>query len=83
MRSIASYSTYRNEATDGYCYSDLIDYGYDDNKEDLIPKSTVTGVIDKIETDVNEIIQMLEGISGLTEIDEAMLKLSVLSRKLY
>ena len=32
-----SRSKYRKEVTDGYFYSDLVDYGYDDNKEELVP----------------------------------------------
>ena len=55
-------SKYRNRALDGYTYNDLIEYGYDDNKENLIPESTVKSVIDDIESDVNEIVGMLESI---------------------
>lgn len=74
---------YRNEATDGFSYGDLVDYGYDDGKEQLVPESTVVGVIDQIETDVNEIKDLLDNISGLTEIDEIKEKVNELSLKLY
>ena len=76
-------SKYRKEATDGYFYSDLVDYGYDDNKEELIPESTVKSVIDDIESDVNEIVGMLESIKGLSEIEEIKEKVDELSYKLY
>jgi len=67
----------------GYTYADLAEYGYDDNKENLIPESTVKSVIDDIESDVNEIRDLLDEINGLTEIDEVKEKISVLSEKLY
>lgn len=76
-------SKYRNEALDGYTYNDLIEYGYDDNKENLIPESTVKSVIDDIESDVNEIRDMLEGIRGLSEIEEIKEMVNNLSGKLY
>lgn len=74
---------YRNDALDGYIYSDLAEYGYDDNKEILIPGSTVKSVIDDIESNVNEIRDLLDDIKGLTEIDEVKDKISSLSQKLY
>ena len=55
-----SRSKYRKEATDGYFYSDLVDYGYDDNKEELVPQSTVESVINDIESDVDEIEALLD-----------------------
>ena len=76
-------SKYRNEALDGYTYNDLIEYGYDDNKENLVPESTVKNVIDDIESDVNEIVGMLEGIRGLSEIEEIKEMVNNLSEKLY
>lgn len=72
-------SKYRNDALDGYTYNDLAEYGYDDNKEILIPESTVRNVIDDIESDVNEIRDLLDDIKGLTEIDEIKDKISSLS----
>lgn len=74
---------YRNEALDGYTYNDLVNYGYDDEKEDLIPKSVVENVIDNIECDINEIKNMLVCIEGLSEVDEIKEKLNELSEKLY
>ena len=74
---------YRNKALDGYTYNDLIEYGYDDNKENLIPESTVRAVIDDIESDVNVIRDLLEGIRGLSEIEEIKEMVNNLSRKLY
>ena len=76
-------SKYRNEALDGYTYNDLIEYGYDNNKENLIPESTVKSVIDNIESDVNVIRDMLEGIRGLSEIEEIKEMVNNLSEKLY
>ena len=76
-------SEYRNKALDGYTYNDLIEHGYDDNKENLIPESTVKSVIDDIESDVNEIVGMLESIKGLSEIEEIKEKVDELSYKLY
>lgn len=80
---MSNISKYRNEALDGYTYNDLIEYGYDDNKENLIPESTVKSVIDNIESDVNEIMGMLENIKGLSEIEEIKEKVDELSDKLY
>ena len=61
----------------------MAEYGFDDNKENLIPESTVKSVIDDIEADVNEIRDMLDDIKGLSEIDEVKEKISSLSMKLY
>lgn len=80
---MSNISKYRNEALDGYTYNDLIEYGYDDNKENLIPESTVKSVIDNIESDINEIMGMLENIKGLSEIEEIKEKVDELSDKLY
>lgn len=74
---------YRNEALDGYTYNDLVNYGYDDNKEDLIPESVVKSVIDNIESDVNVIRDMLDDIRGLSEIEEIKEMVNNLSEKLY
>lgn len=74
---------YRNEALDGYTYNDLINYGFDDSKEDFIPESIVKSVIDNIESDINEIKNMLVCIEGLSEVDEIKEKLNELSEKLY
>lgn len=82
-KGLKDISKYRNEALDGYTYSDLAEYGFDDNKENLIPESTVKSAIDNIESDVNEIRDMLDEIKGLSEIDEAKEKISSLSMKLY
>lgn len=78
-----SRSKYRKEATDGYFYSDLVDYGYDDNKEELVPQSTVESVINDIESDVDEIEVLLDNISGLAEIEEIKDKVKELAKKLY
>jgi len=80
---MSNMSKYRNAATDGYTYTDLVEYGYDDNKENLIPESTVKSVIDDIESDVNEIRDYLDEIKGLTEIDEIKEKVFILSERLY
>ena len=74
---------YRNEATTGYLYNELVDCGYDDNKEVLIPLSIVESVINDIESDVKEIEDLLDGISGLDVIDEVKRKLDDLTTKLY
>lgn len=80
---MSNISKYRNEALDGYTYNDLIEYGYDDNEENLIPESSVKSVIDDIESDVNEIRDMLDGIKGLSEIEEIKDRINELSEKLY
>jgi len=64
-------------------YDELVDSGYDDCKESLIPESTVKSVLDSIENNVNEIVNLLEDIEGLSEIDEIKSKLNELSYKLY
>lgn len=74
---------YRNEATNGYLYDELIDYGYNDNKEVLIPLSTIESVINDIESDVKEIEDLLSEINGLTEIDKIKHKIDELTTKLY
>ena len=81
--AIKDFRKYRNEATTGYLYDELVDYGYDDNKEVLIPLSTVESVINDIESDVKEIEDLLYGISGLDVIDEVKRKLDELTTKLY
>ena len=80
---MSNISKYRNEALDGYTYNDLIEYGYDDNEENLIPESSVKSVIDDIESDVHEIRDMLDGIKGLSEIEEIKDRINELSEKLY
>lgn len=74
---------YRKEATDGFTFNDLINYGYDNGKEDLIPVSMVDNVLDAIESDVKDIFYLLEGIKGLSEIEEIKDKLEDLEEKLY
>lgn len=80
---MSNISKYRDEIMDVYTYADLAEYGYDDNKENFIPESTVKSVIDDIESDVNEIRDLLDEIKGLTEIDEIKEKVSILSERLY
>ena len=80
---MSNISKYRNESLDGYTYNDLIEYGYDDNEENLIPESSVKSVIDDIESDVNEIRDMLDGIKCLSEIEEIKDRINELSEKLY
>ncbi len=74
---------YRNKATDGFTYNDLVNYGYDKNNIDLIPIDEVNTVLDCIESDIKEINGLLESINGLSEIDEIKEKLNSLEMKLY
>ena len=74
---------YRNIATTGYLYNELVDYGYDNSKELLIPLSTIESVINDIESDVKDIESLLDVISGLTEIDEIKQKVNELATKLF
>ena len=74
---------YRNRATTGYSYNELVDYGYDNSKELLIPLSTIESVINDIESDVKDIERLLDGISGLTEIDEIKQNVVELATKLF
>ena len=74
---------YRNMATTGYLYNELVDYGYDDNKEVLIPLRKIESVINYIESDVKDIKSLLDGISGLTEIDEIKQMVDELATKLF
>lgn len=76
-------SEYRKAAIDGCTYNDLADYGYDDNKTDLIPVDEVENVLNQIESDVKDVISLLDNITGLVEIDEVKDKLSELEMKLY
>ena len=76
-------SKYRKEITQGFEYGELVEFGYDDGKEILIPESAVVSVINDIECDVNDIIDMLSNITGLTEIDNIKVELENLSLKLY
>lgn len=73
---------YREKATDGFTYNDLINYGYDE-KEDLIPVGIVDDVLNNIESDIRDVIDLLNGITGLSEIDEIRNNLTVLEEKLY
>ena len=74
---------YRKTATDGFTYNDLVNYGYDNGKEDLIPVGTVIDVLDCIESDIRDISYLLNKIEGLSEIDEVKNKLTALEEKLY
>lgn len=74
---------YRNKATDGFTYNDLVNYGYDKNNIDLIPIDEINTVLDCIESDIKEINGLLESINGLSEIDEIKEKLNSLEMKLY
>jgi len=77
-------SEYRKAITgNGFAYSELVEFGYDDGKENLIPESAVIDVINDIESDVNDIIDLLNDITGLTEIDRIKADLEELSLKLY
>jgi hypothetical protein len=77
-------SEYRDTVAQGaLTYDNLIDYGYDDNKESLIPEDTVKGVLDTIEDNINELVGLLEDVEGLSEIDVVKSKLKELSYKLY
>lgn len=67
---------------EAYQYSDLADYEFDD-REEFIPKSVVTQIIDEIESDMNDINRKLEPINGLTEVDEIKEQVYELSTKLY
>lgn len=69
--------------SEGINYDELADSGYDDGKELLLPESTIKGVLDAIEDDVNKIAGLLEDVVGLSEIDEVKEKLKDLSYKLY
>lgn len=74
---------YRKVATDGFTYNDLVNYGYDDGKEDLIPVSTVIDILDSIESDIKDLSYLLSKVEGLSEIDEIKDRLEVLEEKLY
>lgn len=77
-------SEYRDDISNsGMFYSELSDYDCDNDEEKLILESDVMRVINTIESNVGEIIDMLENIKGLSEIDEAKEKLKELSEKLY
>lgn len=81
--AIKYFIDYRNRATTGYSYNELVDYGYDDNEEVLIPLSTIESVINDIESDVKYIESLLDCISGLTEIDEIKQNVNELATKLF
>ena len=76
-------SKYRKKISNGFTYDDLKYYGYDNGKEDFVTVSSVTNVLDLIESDVREISDLLNKISGLTEIDEIKCKVKLLEEKLY
>lgn len=76
-------TNYREQIdNEAYQYSDLADYEFDD-REEFIPKSVVTQIIDEIESNINDINHKLEHINGLTEVDEIKEQVSELSTKLY
>lgn len=66
-----------------YKYEDLIDYGYDKNDASVIVEDAVLDVLDKIENEVNDILDSLQLIEGLSEIDAVKEMLKDLSNKLY
>lgn len=76
-------TNYREQIdNEAYQYGDLADYEFD-NREEFIPKSVVIQIIDKIESDINDINYNLEPINGLTEVNEIKEQVSKLSAKLY
>lgn len=76
-------SKYRKKISNGFTYDDLKYYGYDNGKEDFVTVSSVTNVLDLIESDVREISDLLSKINGLTEIEEIKCKVELLEEKLY
>ena len=81
------YSTYRDRALRDYTYSpgELLEIDWDDTeyKEGYVPCEELKEVIDDIESDVNDVIGVLERISGVDLVDEAVEMLKKLSEKLY
>lgn len=55
----------------------------DVNKTDFLTIDDAKDIIDEIEQRVNEILSSLDGIEGLTEIDDVKEKLKSLSEDLY
>lgn len=76
-------SKYRKKISNGFTYDDLKYQGYDNGKEDFVTVSSVTNVLDLIESDVREISDLLSKISGLTEIEDIKCKVELLEEKLY
>ena len=59
-----------------------IDSGFKDS-DNFIPEDEVKSTLDSIEDDINTIKDMLEGISGLSEIDDIYKIVKELSDRLY
>lgn len=76
-------SSYREQIfRESLLYCDLADTEFDKNKEELVPESIVSGIIDDIESEVNSIMRKLAPITGLMEIDEIKEQISKLGEKL-
>lgn len=64
-------------------YGDLLELGYDDNKNLLIPEEDVHTMLDMIESKISDIRYMLEDITGLSEIEDIKIKIKDLEHGLY
>ena len=73
---------YRNEYST-LTYSDMTDYGYDDNKTNFIDESELKNILDDIESRIKDIDDLLEPIEGLEEINEIKIKVQELVDMIY
>lgn len=64
-------------------YRDYDTYEYEELVNTVVKESDVKNLLDQIETDVNDIKDLLEPIKGLSDIDYILNKVNELSNKLY
>ena len=73
---------YRKEYST-YTYSNMSDYGYDDNKTNFVEENEIIKIIDDIENRIKDIKDLLKPIKGLSEIDEIKEKVEILVEMIY
>jgi len=73
---------YRKEYST-YTYSDIPDYGYDDNKTNFVEEIEIINIIDDIESRIKDIEDLLKPIEGLSEINEIKEKVKILVEMVY
>jgi hypothetical protein len=73
---------YRNNYNT-FVYSEMLDYGFDNDKSKFIEEDEVIKMIDDFETKIKEIESLLDPIEGLSEIEDIKIKVKELVDLVY
>lgn len=73
---------YRNNYST-YAYSEMTDYGFDNDKTRFVEEDEVIKMIDDFETKIKEIESLLDPIEGLSEIEDIKVKVKELVNLVY